>query len=165
MARDEDEELARKPQSNGHVSIIGPMILWAILLLVAISINITLANFNTIPAASTIYAVASAYSKFVLSMPGIAILPLIIGAVIGAEVGSRSLNLKRTTKIGLLNGIYLSVIYAMTIIVLYIVLDYGTSQTFSLSAILLNSIIFPIIVLLIAIEIFAILSFSRKVDL
>ncbi|MCL4365356.1 MAG: hypothetical protein M1569_03570 [Candidatus Marsarchaeota archaeon] len=165
MPRDEDEETAIKPQSNGRVSIIGPMILWTILLLVAISINITIANFNAMPATSTIYAVASAYSKFVLSMPGITILPLIIGAIIGAEIGSRSRSLKRTAKIGFLNGIYLSVIYAITIIVLYIVLDYGTSQALALSAILLNSIILPIIVLLISIEIFAILSFSRKVDL
>ena len=165
MAHDEDQERTKRAVANGNVSIMEPMILWIVLLLVAVSINIILANFNIVSAASFIYSAASAYSKFVLSVPGIDVLPLIIGAIIGAEIGSRSLSLKRATVSGFVTGIYSSVIYAIAITVLYVVLDYGTGHTFALSAILLNSIIFPIIVLLVVIEMFAVLSFSRKVDL
>ncbi len=159
-----EEAQAKKSQIKGHVNITEPMVLWILLLLIAVAINIIIANFRTVSTASAVYTAANAYANFVLNLPGFAILPLIIGAIIGAEIGSRSLSLKRATVSGLLNGIYASVIYAIAIVILYLVLDYGTMHAFS-SGMLVDAIIIPIIVFLITIEVFSVLSFSRKVDL
>jgi len=167
---EEKEETSKKatkkpPRQGGSVNIAEPMSAWILLLLVALTVQILLSNSAVIPQSSSAYSIATSYSNFVLQFPGIVILPLIVGAIIGAEVGSRSASMQRALRSGLLNGIYAAVIYVITIIVIYVIIGYATPKfVSSVYSIVFNSMAIPIIVMLITIEVFAMLSYSRKVD-
>ena len=165
----QEEEGNIKPQTikahnSSNVDIHDPMFLWIFLLVVAVALRIVLASKSYIPLDSQFYAFATQLSNFLLQFPGIVILPLIIGAVIGAEVGSRSSTLARSLKNGLTNGIYASIIYVIAIVIIFIVLNSVTPQFTILYLTLLNSILLPVIVFLLVLEIFAALSYWRKVD-
>ncbi len=161
---DSRQPAKRKAPKGSSVDIHDPMFLWIFLLVVAVALRIVLASTSYIPLDSQFYALGTEISNFLLQFPGIVILPLIIGAIIGAEVGSRSSTLARSLKNGLTNGIYASIIYVITIVIIFIVLNSVTPQFTTIYLTLLNSILLPVVVFLLVLEIFAALSFWRKVD-
>lgn len=162
--KSEDTDDSNKHVPKGHVSIYEPMFIWVLLLVIAVVAKVLLSSPSLLPSGTEIYAAANLFSNFILQIPGLVILPLIIGAIIGAEVGARSSTSKNAMRSGVLNGVYASVIYTITIIIIYVIIGYSTPQVIPIYTIILNSIVLPIVVLLITIEVFSILSFSRKVD-
>lgn len=159
-----DDIVEKKPKKTRGVNIQEPMFFWILLLVIAVVLKIILSNTQTIPPGTQLYSAASSFSNFLLNIPGLAILPLIIGGVIGAEVGLRSSSMKKAMRSGILNGIYASVIYIITILVIYIIIDYAVPQFSSTYYVLLDRIIIPVAVLLIVTEVFSILSYSRRVE-
>jgi glycerol-3-phosphate acyltransferase PlsY len=91
------------------------------------------------------------------------VLPLIIGAMIGSDVGRKSTSAKSATKAGLLNGVYASLVYLIAIIVIYMVVSYLTMQYVSKEALVAQDIVVPIMVFIATLESFALLSFLKKV--
>ena len=154
----------RKQQKKSHVNIYDPMFAWIMLLLLAVALNVIVKNTTAISAGTIMYSISIKYSDFMLNFPGTVILPLLVGVIIGEEVGARSSSMKNAIRSGLLNGIYASVIYIVVTIVLFLVINYFTPQFISAYSILLSNIAIPIAVLIMALEAFAVLSYSRKVD-
>ena len=157
----------RKPRKHagGSVNIAEPMSIWVVLLFLAVLSRFVLQSTSIVPSGNFIYSILTIFPSFMLAMPGILVLPMIVGAVIGAEVGSRSMGMDSAIKSGFLNGIYATVVYAVIITVVYIILDYITPQAaFSIYSLVQNSIVLPAVVLLVMVEAFAMLAYSRKVD-
>ncbi|MHB1830500.1 MAG: hypothetical protein ACYCO0_03845 [Candidatus Micrarchaeaceae archaeon] len=167
---DETEEEAdgdlpnRKQAKKSHVNVYDPMFAWIMLLLLAVALKVILENTAAIPVGTILYSILIKYSDFMLNFPGTVILPLLVGVIIGEEVGIRSSSMKNAMRSGLLNGIYASVIYIVVTIILFLVVNYFTPQFISAYSIVLSNIAIPIAALLIALETFAVLSYSRKVD-
>ncbi len=162
---EEDDGLPKRKQAKkSHVNVYEPMFAWIMLLLLAVALKIIVDNTTAIPAGTLLYSVSAKYSAFMLNFPGTVILPLLVGVIIGEEVGVRSSSMKNAVRSGLLNGIYASVIYIIVTIVLFLIVNYFTPQFTSAYSIILSNIAIPIAALLIALEVFAILSYSRKVD-
>ncbi len=157
-------EIPKPHAKRSNVDIHDPMFLWIIVLMAAVVIRIVLATTSYLPTQTQAYTIQTTFSNFILQFPGIAILPLIIGAIIGSEVGERSNSLASALKSGLTNGIYAAIIYLVTIVIIYIILNYATPQFSSLYLTVLNSVVLPILVFLITLEIFAALAYSRRVD-
>ncbi|MDE1768847.1 MAG: hypothetical protein KGH62_05805, partial [Candidatus Micrarchaeota archaeon] len=146
------------------VDLFEPMFLWIALLLAAVAARVILSTTGYVPVGGQVYAIANSYPNFLLSFPGIIILPLIVGIMIGNEVGRRSTTLESALRSGLLNGMYASIMYVIAIVIIYIVLSYIVPQFTSQYLSVFNSVVFPILVFLLTLEIFSALSYSRRVD-
>lgn len=166
-ATEDDEEEQGRPKGSGmqsDVRIYEPMFVWIFLLSVAVVLNIILADTPFIIQGSMAYTVSDNYVRFILQFPGMVILPLIIGAMIGSDVGRKSTSAKSATRAGLLNGVYASLIYLIAIIVIYMVISYLTMQYVSKQALVTQDVVIPILVFLATLESFALLSFLKKVQ-
>ncbi len=161
------QALAQERRASKHASNVDigePMFVWIMLLLIAVVVRFVLSYTALVPVHSPIYSLLGLYMGFLFNPPGIFVLPLIVGAIIGAEVGTRSFSMKSSVKSGLLNGVYAAVVYIVTILVLSVVLDYLSPNGMQLSSLISNTIALPVVTLIIVIEAFAILSYSRKTD-
>ncbi len=163
---EEEEKPSRKKKQKvtASVSLYEPMFVWIALLLIAVVLKVVLTSTVLDSAGPEVYMLSSVYSNFILEFPGTIILPLIIGAIIGSEVGKKSTTLKNATKSGVLNGVYAAVIYLITIIVIYMIINYTTPQYALTFAIVMQNMVAPIIVFLITLEVFAVLSHLRRVE-
>ena len=161
---EDDEPRPKKSGMQGDVRIYEPMFVWIFLLSVAVVLNIILADTPFIPQGSVTYTISDAYIRFMLQLPGMVILPLIMGAMIGSDVGKKATSAKSATKAGLLNGIYASLVYFIAMIVIYMVISYLTMQYVSKTALVTQDIVFPVLVFLATLESFALLSFLKKVS-
>ncbi|MDE1825413.1 MAG: hypothetical protein KGH61_03495 [Candidatus Micrarchaeota archaeon] len=126
----EEDEIASDIKSSGrrsgrHPSIAMPMAIWIALLLVGLVFRAITTLGTTTPGTALAYTLLDDISSFILMLPGIIILPIIFGAYVGATVGTRSRHISDAASIGLVNGIYASVIYIITIVVIYLVMFYS----------------------------------------
>ena len=140
------------------------MTVWIALILIAVVFRVLIANPSLVSSNSQIYTLASAYSNFILQFPSIILLPLIIGAVIGAEVGRKSMTAKNALRSGMLNGIYAAVVYLIAMIAAYTILNYTNLQSVPTYTMIMQSIAIPIVVFLVVLELLAVLSHMRKME-
>jgi hypothetical protein len=163
---DEPKKEAKRGQRS-HVDIGGPVTAWLALLFVALALKFLTAG---VQASGGAYALFAGIANFILYTPGDIILPLVVGAAIGAEIGKRAGTLRKAQLAGVINGVYASVVYAIGIIVIYEVLNYGVLNAagagvaLSLDFLLLSWIAIPIAICILLTVIFAMLSYSRKVS-
>jgi len=87
---EEDAEQKKKVQ----VSIAEPMFIWVLLLVLALVAKIILLQPSPITPSGGFAQIANEAANFILFMPGAMILPIIVGAVIGAEIGTRAKSMK-----------------------------------------------------------------------
>ncbi|MDE1860120.1 MAG: hypothetical protein KGH72_00190 [Candidatus Micrarchaeota archaeon] len=168
MERDKPEkEKAEKKEAEdlGAVSLYEPMFFWLLLLFLGLVVKIVLVNQNSLQQVPPLYYLLSAYSKFVLSTPGFIVLPLIAGAIIGAEVGVRAKNMRIAVRSSILHSAYAAAIYFVAIIVVYEVVNYSFPSTvLSLGTIIAGWIFAPVIIVLFVSVVFAMLSNARKMN-
>ncbi len=161
---DDEAQTKRRPRPQQSVSLYEPLFVWMFMLVVAVVLRIVIDNTYAIPLGTSLYSAASIYSRFILQFPGTFILPLIIGAIIGSAVGRKSTTATSAARSGMLNGIYASLVYAITIMIIYMITNYTTPQYTSVNIILLQDIAMPVVVFLATLEVFAVLSHLRKVQ-
>lgn len=161
--RPDDDESERKPQRSA-TDVAGPITAWLVLLFVALAIKFFVSN-TTVAGAGSISSILSSASNFILFFPGDIILPLIIGAAIGAEVGIRSKSLDKAAKAGFINGVYAAIVYTIGIVIIYeVIAAVFPSVAPSSDFLLLSWITLPIVISIALSEGFALLSYSRKVS-
>ena len=154
-----DEGDNRKSSST---NIAGPISAWLVLLFVALAIRFVTSSASF--SSGSLAGLLSSASSFILFSPGDVILPLVIGAAIGAEVGIKANSLKKAERAGVLNGVYAAMVYAIGIIVIYeIISSVFPSVSPSFDFLLTSWIAIPVITCIAVTEAFAILSYSRKV--
>lgn len=147
-------------------NIAGPVSVWLLLLFVGLAIQFFVTNPVLVGGGTNQLASwLSSASGFILYTPGDIILPLVIGAAIGAEVGLKANSMKKAQKSGLFNGVYASLVYTIAIVVIYEILA-GVLPNLapSLGFMLTSWVALPIIICMVLTEIFAVLSYSRKVN-
>lgn len=104
-------------------SIAIPIIAWVILLLVGLLLN-AIAVLNSSSSQPGINSIILAISNFILNLPGIVIMPIVFGAMIGSIAGMKGRNIRDGAKLGAIDGVYASVIYVIAIVVIYLVMIY-----------------------------------------
>ena len=151
-------------ESSYAVSLYEPMFFWIFLLYLGLVVKIVVVNTDTFRQVPTMYYILAAFSNFVLGTPGFIVLPLIAGAIIGAEVGLHTKTMRSALRAAILNSVYAAAIYFVAIIILYEVLNYAFPSTvLSLNAIIAAWIFLPIIIVVVVTEVFALLSHARKI--
>lgn len=161
-----DEEEENGGSRSSITNVAGPVSSWIILLFIALTIKFVVSS-GTMggSSAGSIDSWLAIIANFILGTPGEIILPLVIGAAIGDEVGAKSETLRKAEKSGLLNGVYASVIYLIGIIIIYEVLTGILPNAAPTFSILITSwIAMPILICIVLSEVFAILSHSRKIN-
>ena len=130
----EDDEIesdikASSKRSTRHPSIAMPMTIWIALLLVGLVFRAITTLLSPSSGTTLAFAILDDISNFILRLPGIIILPIIFGAYVGATVGTKGRHVSDAASIGLINGLYASVIYIITIAVIYLVMFYSLPGT------------------------------------
>lgn len=157
----DDEDKKKKGVST---NVAGPVTAWLVLLFVALAIRV-FTSTGTIGSGGSIGSALSAAANFILFTPGDIILPLVIGAAVGAEVGMHADSLRKAELSGLMNGVYAAIVYTIGIVVIYEVLSsvFATIAP-SVEFLLTSWIALPIAVCVVLSLVFSVLSYSRKVN-
>ena len=111
------EENKEESDGSAQVSIAAPMFFWLLLLIIAVVIN-ALINAGYISSGKML-SILKASANFILFMPGSIILPTIVGAFIGAEIGRGSKSMYVAIKSGIINGVYAAMVYIIAIFIIY----------------------------------------------
>jgi hypothetical protein len=122
VEEESEEGNEKEIESNAQVSIAAPMFFWLLLLVIAVVIN-ALINAGYIPSGKML-SILKASANFILFMPGSIILPTIVGAFIGAEIGRRSKSMYIAIKSGIINGVYATIVYLIAIFIIYEIIIY-----------------------------------------
>lgn len=148
---------------GAYANVSGTIAVWLILLFAALVIQYAFTYANSaLGATPTIFL---SISNFILFLPGSLILPLIVGAALGAEIGTKSRSRVVAEKAGLVNGIYASLVYLVAIVVIYEVLaNILPAIAPTMYFLLVNWVISPIAIVLVATEIFSVVSHYRKIN-
>ncbi|MGC8710693.1 MAG: hypothetical protein ACP5RF_03770 [Candidatus Micrarchaeia archaeon] len=150
-------------EKKSQVSIAEPMFIWILLLVIAMVINV-LVGSAYVPKGQ-VSSILKASAHFILFMPGAIILPTIVGAVIGAEIGRRAKSMNAAIKSGLINGVYATIIYLITIFIIYEIIVYIIpALSPSAEFLAVSWLAIPSVILVVLSMLFAALSHSRKVE-
>jgi len=149
-------------KASGHVSIAIPMAIWIALLAIGLLFKAILTLTAT--TSGLTFTILGGISGFILNQPGILILPIIMGAIIGTLVGKSANGAKKAARAGLLNGIYCCFVYLVVIAVIYLVMFYSLAGSQPDNNFLLQFwIAIPAGLLIATSIIFASLSYLRKI--
>lgn len=149
----EDSTQSAQPE----FSIEAPMIVWILILVIALVLRL-LGNYITI--SSTVGYIAN----LVLFMPGSFILPIIIGAAMGAGIGRRSRDISSAMKTSVMASVYASIIYVVAIVIIYEVISYTVASIApSISFLLSEWLALPVATLIVVTIAFSILSNSSRI--
>ncbi len=153
------EEKGSKASEEAGFSIEGPMLAWILVLIVAFATRLASNYYLDLP------QVFGNIAQLILFMPGSFILPIIVGAVIGAGIGKRSKNIASTLKTSMLAAIYASIIYLVAILIIYEIIKYTVPAIVPSASFLLGSWLgLPIATLIVVTVAFSILSNLSKVE-
>lgn len=165
-AEDGDEEAKRqRPRAllSEQVNLAEPLFFWVIVLVLALFARFVTTYTNAFPAGNQIHGFLVGASNFFLFSSGTLILPLIVGAVIGTEVGLKARSVRGALKAGAVNGAYAAIVYIISIAVIYEILAYALPASNVTLTFLINGLIVPqVLIVLVLVEIFAALSNGRK---
>ncbi len=154
---EEEEE-----EENLPISIAEPMTFWITLLVIALIFKIALSYANPFSASASAHF-AGTIANYILFLPGSLILPIIVGAVIGVRVGDCVRRKRDILAKGLMNGVYASIIYMLSIIIIYAVFVYAMPASAPGIAFLSTQwLAIPIAIEIVLAVLFSVLTFSRK---
>ncbi|MEM3753933.1 MAG: hypothetical protein QW778_05040 [Candidatus Micrarchaeaceae archaeon] len=139
------------------------MFLWILLLVISLVVIIA-AQSGIIPKGGIGGSIVGV-ADLILFMPGALILPIIIGAAIGAEIGRNSKDMKVAARAGVINGVYAGIIYIIAIVIIYEIIKYVLPSAIpSISFLISYWLAMPFALVVLVSLGFAVLSHSRKVS-
>ncbi len=148
--------------STVETGIAGPLILWITFLLIGVILSLVVEPL--VPSNGTIQNLVTSISNWILYLPGCLILPLIVSIWIGEGVGKNRASGARSAKIGEINGIYTSLIYVVSIFIIYLLfyyIDKTALANITLTFFLEFVVAIPVIIVLVLTPIVSALSAIR----
>lgn len=152
-------------QSSKSISIKGPLVFWVIFLVIAVIIQIIAVplaqQYDFINTSNTLHNLA----YYIMYIPGLLVFPFLVSLWIGERVGSRIDKSGNPMRIGFINAAYASVIYGITVFVLFLISNVGQALAFTqLSTVLtvIYLVFVPMPILLIMTPSFAYLAAARR---
>lgn len=152
-----------------EIGISGPLTFWIAILVVGLLLVIfaipLMASLNLDPMGSALQHIGG----YILGFPGVFILPLIVAIWIGERIGSSSDDTGRALKIGLINAMYVSLVYAVANFIIYLIIAFIAPSAeqmatlySQLSYFALEALALPIVIIMILIPFFGAISKARK---
>lgn len=163
---DVNDEKQPVPETHGYADISGLLAVWMVVLFTALAIDFALTGPYKGANLGAAQPYFLAFAQFILTLPGSLVLPLVVGAALGAEIGMKAHSLEVATKAGIINGIYASLVYLVAIIIIYEFLVYAQlSIAPSVPVLVIGWMALPVVVVVISAEVFAVVAHSRKINL
>lgn len=147
------------------ISIESPLMLWVGLLLIAALLQLVLIPFAGHYGRVMFKNVLEDFANYLIYIPGIIIMPLIISLWVGDRVSYIKKKPSMLAYKGLLNSLYTSLVYSISIFIIYILMRFSNNGILSnvgLVTFFEYLIIIPLAINVIVIPIFAILSAERR---
>jgi hypothetical protein len=146
-----------------EINITGPMAFWISMLCIGMLLQFVFAPLAAGKASLSAGFLSTA--KYILYLPGSLVFPLIVSVWAGSRIGYSRRNINAAAKTGLLNGIYMSIIYAIAIIVIYLLISYISPHNlpvgFTLQSFLTNLMAIPVAVVIVLTTVMTLLSSAR----
>ena len=114
-----------KPQ--GDIGIAGPLAFWIIMLLLGLAFLI-LFPAGRANASGSISFILYDIGSYIIYMPGAIIFPLIVALWIGMRTGANTQNIRKAIDVGVINAVYTSVVYAISIFIIYLIAVYSSVE-------------------------------------
>ena len=166
MAEAIQKRTGGKATANGKavtLDISESMSFWIGILVIALVAYLILADTPTFTKGTEGYLILNEIYMFILFGPGLLILPAIVGVVIGRQIGIKSEKLVTTLKRGILEAIYGTIIYIISVSIIYEVMIYTIANSMlNLNALITNWIVVPSVIFIVLVELLSWVSFSRK---
>jgi hypothetical protein len=150
-------------QNRIDTDIFGPMAFWIFMLAVGLIIE-----FAGVPIAKLVGAPTSGIitvANYLLYLPGAIVLPLVVAVWVGERVGSVGKKVRLSLKVGLLNAIYVALIYSIVIFIIYLIIYYIDAKAlpvgFTIDSFITNLIAIPVIIVLVLTPLISSVSAAR----
>ncbi len=147
----------------------GPLFFWIGFIVVALVVQL-LAKDVLLASGATASAVKLgnlllSVSGYIINLPGLLIFPFLVAIWIGERVSKSSTDISKAFMTSLINAAYASLIYAISIFIVFMLLNVNTLDAL-LSAASVNMIVFtvlvPVGILFVFMTIFSLLAFAQK---
>ncbi|MDE1871113.1 MAG: hypothetical protein KGI06_02630 [Candidatus Micrarchaeota archaeon] len=163
--KDKAENKEERKDEEVTISIESPLMFWVGLLLIAALLQLVILPFASHYGRVLFKGVLEDFANYLIYIPGIVVMPLVISLWVGDRVsyirkGSQVLAYK-----GLLNALYTSLVYSISIFIIYILMRFSNGGVLAnLSVVTFSEylIVIPFAINMIVIPIFAILSAERR---
>jgi small-conductance mechanosensitive channel len=154
-------------KTNIDVSLGGPLGFWIGVLVIAALIQLVLVPFAAVYGNSSFNPYLTSFAIYAIYLPGVIVLPMITSLWIGDRVSSSFGKKTKSTIVskGLINALYSVLVYAVTIVIIYIVmrfLDAGVLAAMSPYTFAEYMIGIPFAITIVIIPLFALLSAARR---
>jgi len=158
------EAIQKRSSGKGiTLDISESMSFWIGILVIALVAYLILTDTSTFTKGTEGYIILNEIYTFILFGPGLLILPAIVGVVIGRQIGIKSEKLVTTLKRGILEAIYGTIIYIISVSIIYEVMIYTIANSMlNLNALITNWIVVPSVIFIVLVELLSWVSFSRK---
>ncbi len=114
-----------KPQ--GDIGIAGPLAFWIIMLLLGLAFLILFPAGRANASGSTRFILYD-IGPYIIDMPRAIIFPLIVALWIGMRTGANTQNIRKAIDVGVINAVYTSVVYAISIFIIYLIAVYSSVE-------------------------------------
>ncbi len=160
--RDEDK---KEEKETTTVSLGGPLGLWIGLLIFATLIQLIAIPVANLSGHTALNNYLNEFADYLIYIPGILILPLIVSIWIGERVSYLSKKSSTIAYKGLINALYASMIYIVSITIIYIIMVVqraGVLWSLSPELFAERLILIPVLISVILVPLFAMLSAARR---
>ena len=166
MADVKEDKQQPAPEAHNYADVSGLIAVWLVVLFSALAIQYALAGPYKDSGLGAAQPYFTAFVQFILVFPTSLLLPLVIGAALGAEIGMKAHGLNVAKRAGMVNSIYVSLVYLVAIIIINEVLAYAAMPLApSVPLLVIYWMLLPIAVVMISTEVFAVVAHSRKINL
>jgi hypothetical protein len=155
------------PENHNYADVSGLIAVWLVVLFSALVIQYALAGPFSSSNMGAAQPYFSGFASLILTFPTSLLIPLVIGAALGAEIGRKSRDIKVARRAGLVNSIYVALVYIVAIIIINEVVGLANLNPLAPSVewLILYWMLLPIAVLVVSTEVFAVVAHSRKINL
>ncbi|MGI0100567.1 MAG: hypothetical protein ACREBH_02510 [Candidatus Micrarchaeaceae archaeon] len=105
------------------------------------------------------------FAGYVIYIPGIVVLPLIVSMWIGDRVSYLDRKKTNVARKGLINAIYAVIVYVVSILILYVIMNYlhaGVLSALSMDMFFKYVVAVPCIIVIVIVPLFAVVSAARR---
>jgi hypothetical protein len=148
-----------------EIVITGPMTFWILMLCISLLLSFLIAPVLGIK--TKLGSDALLISQYILYLPGSLILPLIVSLWVGSRIGSSGRQIKVSIKAGILNGVYMAVVYGIAISAIIISIYYinptALPSGLGLETFAIRSMGIPAVIVIVLTTLISFLSAARHI--
>jgi len=140
-----------------------PIFYWILILVIILVIN-ALMFLNFIKTGTELYQILNTISKFTLFLPGVVIIPLIVGIFIGRSVEHSENDVKKVLRKGFLKSINACITYLVSITIVYLIFLYLFNNAPKIGYAIIYWYILPSLILISASALGAVIMYSKHLE-